>query len=214
MHVKTDILIDRLVSCFSCVTDRWGSWLLHPDRPPAMGDPGHGSQLLHQSHWGNPRALHLLHQGDWLAGTVHQNLLWFSGWVVNLLIWTISDFNTQLAANQRAGFSVAVNLESKYFWNPQGSWGCISDPWEGPGVHWGGFTCLSRGPSGYWRHHMCLGTDSNGCWGGSTDPWRVTKDVLEGLQVVPEILPGGNTGVHEKVPWKTFSVSWKCLVGS
>lgn len=60
----------RFLRRLSCATDRWAGWLLHPDRPPSLGDPGHAPWPLHQSQTGDSGALHLLHQGDWLIAAV------------------------------------------------------------------------------------------------------------------------------------------------
>lgn len=99
-------LIDRLTWCLSCVTDRWAGWLLHPDRPTTLGDPGHNSQPLHQSHGGDPRALHLLHPGDWLTGAVCQRASCCYGYLL---------FD---GVNQRENGWSDLCVMSAYSWQP------------------------------------------------------------------------------------------------
>lgn len=93
----TAFWLTGVMCCFFvcvCVTDRWAGWLLHPARPPALGGPSHGSQPLHQSHGGDPRALHLLHQGDWLTGDVCLKL--FYGYLLDRSLkkfqWSLRKF--------------------------------------------------------------------------------------------------------------------------
>lgn len=93
----------QVMSRVSHVPDRWAGWLLHPDRPPSLGGLGHGSQPLHQSQGGDPRALHLLHQGTLCCygyGLCRS--------LFKLLICTMLD----LRANQTAGFWIEYSRGS------------------------------------------------------------------------------------------------------